>query len=104
AGSGAWGDPWTMPLQEAGDAAVELLAWLDPDGPPLEWGVPAPEDAEEEDEEVPPRPSSRDVIDAYLSLAPYLEDSAAVDADDPATAAGNLDAAIFALQGTDGLV
>lgn len=105
AGSGAWGDPWTVPLQEAGDPAVELLAWLDPDGPPLEWGVPAAEDTAEDEEEVPlPPPSSRDIIDAYLALAPYLEDSAAVDADDPATAAGNLNAAILALQSTDGLV
>lgn len=125
-GSGAWGNPWTVPLHRKGEAPVELLAWLDPDGPPLEWGDPVhealrrrplslPDDNEgdgEGDEDAERgifadeafMPDSEDVIGAFVELAPFLGNSAAVDPGDPAAAAGTLNGVIIALQGTDGLV
>ena len=39
-GSGTYDDPWSLPLAEAGPdggGRAELIAWLDPDGPPTSW-------------------------------------------------------------------
>lgn len=36
-GSGTYEDPWSLPLSRDDSRPVELLAWLEPDGPPASW-------------------------------------------------------------------
>ena len=38
-GSGRHDDPWALPLPSTGDDTVELLGWLEPDGPPPAWAA-----------------------------------------------------------------
>src|SRR5205823_2786414 len=81
AGAGNWDDPWTVPLQPAGEAPVELLGRLEPAGPPLNWVAPDLDelDAGELD--------AVGLADAIARLAPYLGETAtAVDPADPSSA------------------
>jgi hypothetical protein len=36
-GGGTYADPWAIPLPGTGDGSADLLVWLDPGGPPVEW-------------------------------------------------------------------
>jgi hypothetical protein len=38
-GSGTYADPWSIPLPTSAEASAEILLWLDPAGPPADWGA-----------------------------------------------------------------
>ena len=38
-GAGTYDSPWALPLAGAGDERAELIAWLEPAGPPPAWGA-----------------------------------------------------------------
>ena len=39
-GAGTYDDPWRLGLAAGGDAAADVLTWLEPSGPPLTWAAP----------------------------------------------------------------
>ncbi|MGS2616235.1 DUF6603 domain-containing protein [Micromonospora sp. LZ34] len=39
AGGGTATAPWRVPIHHAGEDAVEVLAWLEPQGPPAQWAI-----------------------------------------------------------------
>jgi hypothetical protein len=39
-GNGVYEDPWRLPLAGTGSRPVELLTWLEPQGPPATWAAP----------------------------------------------------------------
>jgi hypothetical protein len=41
-GSGTYEDPWALPLAGGGSRPVELLVWLEPQGPPATWAAALP--------------------------------------------------------------
>ncbi|MFG2099747.1 DUF6603 domain-containing protein [Micromonospora echinaurantiaca] len=38
-GGGTPSAPWRVPVQHTGEDAVEVLAWLEPQGPPAQWAI-----------------------------------------------------------------
>ena len=38
-GSGTYDDPWALALPTSAGSSAEVLLWLDPDGPPGDWGA-----------------------------------------------------------------
>ena len=42
AGSGVYEDPWALPVAGGGSRPVELLFWLEPEGPPSTWAAALP--------------------------------------------------------------
>ncbi len=39
AGSGTYDDPWSFPIAADSGDALDVIAWLDPDGPPRDWAA-----------------------------------------------------------------
>ncbi|HLL00118.1 MAG TPA: DUF6603 domain-containing protein [Myxococcaceae bacterium] len=96
-GSGTWKDPWTIPIHGQGGLPVELLAWIDPEGPPPDWALPILETLENS------FPSASDVIGAAQALAAYLPASP-FEGLDPSMGAGALQALDAVLEASDGVV
>ena len=96
-GAGTRADPWTVPLQPAGADVVELLLWLEPDGPPVDWIDALRTMAEDE------RLDAAALADALEALRGQLglDVLAGLDA---GTATAALRGLGDALRGTDGVV
>jgi hypothetical protein len=96
-GSGTWKNPWSIPIHSQGGLPVELLAWIDPEGPSPDWALPILETLDTR------FPSASDVIDAARALAAYLPTSP-FEGIDPTMASGALQALDTVLETSDGVV
>ncbi|MFG2054384.1 DUF6603 domain-containing protein [Micromonospora sp. NPDC048930] len=107
-GGGTPGVPWRVPVQRAGDDAVELVAWLEPQGPPAQWAVaPLAEryGAADSDDVDAVSVTGADVLEVAEVAGAYLPDLAdALDGVDPGHAAAALGALSTLLVEGDGLV
>ncbi|MGW5673356.1 hypothetical protein, partial [Micromonospora sp. NPDC003776] len=106
-GGGTPAVPWRVPLHRAGDDAVELVTWLEPQGPPAQWAIaPLAErygaDASDEDQILV---TGADVLEVAEVAGAYLPDLGdALDGVDPAYAAAALGSLSSLLVEGDGLV
>lgn len=92
-------DPLAFQVGSAGAAPVELLGWLGPDGPPLEWAEPVVEQLD------PDTADAATLLDAAAELAPYLgERAAGLDRGDRSEAAAGLQALADGVEAGDGVV
>ncbi|MFI7644874.1 DUF6603 domain-containing protein [Micromonospora sp. NPDC049460] len=111
-GGGTEAAPWRVPVHRAGDDAVEVLAWLEPQGPPAKWAIAplvdrfAGADTDDASEEADPIPvTGADVLAAAEAAGAYLPEVAGVlDGVDATHAAAALGALAGVLTDGDGLV
>ncbi|MEH0934454.1 DUF6603 domain-containing protein [Micromonospora psammae] len=110
-GTGTPAVPWRVPMQRPDEDAVELLAWLEPEGPPAQWAVAplierfgasdSPQDLAGDELRI----TSTDVLEAADVAAAYLPEVAnAIATVDAAHAAAALAALSGVLAEGDGLV
>ncbi|SCF18220.1 hypothetical protein GA0074695_4085 [Micromonospora viridifaciens] len=109
-GGGTPAVPWRVPMQRPGDDAVELLAWLEPQGPPAQWAVAPLIDRFGSDDPQEPavdqlQITGTDVLETAEVAAAYLPEVAdAIATVDAAHAAAALAALSGLLTEGDGLV
>jgi hypothetical protein len=96
-GSGTWEVPWTIPIHPAGGLPVELLTWLEPDGPMHDWAQPILTALEAE------APSAEVIVQAAGALSAYLP-AAPFEGQAPTAVAEALESLTAALSESDGMV
>ena len=96
-GAGTWEEPWTVSIHSTDELPVELLGWLEPEGPPQGWTRPVLAALESE------MPSARGLIDAVSALSAWLPASP-FEGLSPTAAATALDSLARALDSSDGVV
>ncbi len=97
-GNGLYEDPWRIALASTGSPPVELLTWLEPQGPPANWAAPLPG-------AINVAGSFSALLSKAARMAPFVpEIGAAFAATDPSTMAGELDSLTSFFATSDGIV
>ncbi|MDO3705111.1 hypothetical protein Q3W71_25920 [Micromonospora sp. C28SCA-DRY-2] len=107
-GGGTPSAPWRVPVHHTGEDAVEVLAWLEPQGPPAQWVIAPLADRYAAADDTDPEPvpvTGADVLAAAEVVGAYLPEIGDVlDGVDAAHAAAALGALAGVLADGDGLV